>query len=47
MQWAQAAQLPLCALTTAMRNRRIIETNTAADGAEFIPVVEANTIAAL
>jgi DNA-binding transcriptional LysR family regulator len=47
VQWAQAAQLPLCALTTAMRNRRIIETNTAADGAEFIPVVEADTIATL
>jgi DNA-binding transcriptional LysR family regulator len=47
VQWAQAAQLPLCALTTAMRNRRIIETNTVADGAQFIPVVEANTVAAL
>jgi DNA-binding transcriptional LysR family regulator len=45
--WAEAAQLPLCALTTAMRNRRIIETKIAADGALFIPVVEANTIAAL
>ena len=47
VRWADAAQLPLCALTTAMRNRRIIETNTAADGARFIPIVEANTIAAL
>ncbi len=45
--WAEAAQLPLCALTTAMRNRRIIEANTAAEGAQFIPVVESNTIAAL
>jgi DNA-binding transcriptional LysR family regulator len=47
VRWAEAAQLPLCALTTAMRNRRIIETNVAADGAHFIPVVEANTVAAL
>jgi DNA-binding transcriptional LysR family regulator len=47
VQWAQAAQLPLCALTTAMRNRRIIETNTAADGARFIPIIEANTVDAL
>lgn len=45
--WADAAKLPLCALTTAMRNRRIIEANTAAEGARFRPVVEANTIAAL
>lgn len=45
--WADAAQLPLCALTTAMRNRRIIETNTAAAGARFAAVVEANTTAAL
>lgn len=47
VSWAEAAQLPLCALTTAMRNRRIIESNTAADGAQFIPVVEANSVAAL
>lgn len=45
--WAEAAQLRLCALTTAMRNRRIIEANVAAEGARFLPVVEANTVAAL
>lgn len=45
--WSEAAQLPLCALTIAMRNRRIIEANIAADGARFTPVVEANTVAAL
>jgi len=45
--WAEAAQLPLCALTTAMRNRRILEANTAAEGARFTPVVEADNIAAL
>ncbi|MFC5334749.1 LysR family transcriptional regulator [Mycobacterium branderi] len=45
--WADAAKLPLCALTIEMRNRRIIETNMAADGARFIPVVETNTIGAL
>jgi DNA-binding transcriptional LysR family regulator len=47
VRWQDAAQLRLCALTTAMRNRRIIEANTAADGARFTPVVEANTTAAL
>lgn len=47
VQWAEAAQLPLCALTTAMRNRRIVENHIAADGAQFIPVVEADSVAAL
>ena len=45
--WAEAAQLPLCALTTAMRNRRIIESNVAAEGGRFTPVVEADTVGAL
>lgn len=47
VSWAEAAGLKLCALTPAMRNRRIIEANTAAEGARFRPVVEANTVAAL
>ena len=47
IRWSQAAKLPLCALTPAMRNRRIIDGNMAADGARFHPVVEANTVGTL
>ena len=47
IRWSQAARLPLCALTPAMRNRRIIDGNMAADGARFHPVVEADTVGAL
>jgi DNA-binding transcriptional LysR family regulator len=47
VRWTEAAELPLCALTTAMRNRRIIDANMAADGAQFSPVVEADTVGAL
>lgn len=47
VSWADAARLPLCALTTAMRNRRIIDANMAAAGARFTPVVEADTVGAL
>jgi DNA-binding transcriptional LysR family regulator len=38
VRWSEAAQLPLCALTTTMRNRRIIDANMAADGVQFRPV---------
>ena len=41
------AQLPLCALTATMRNRRIIDANMAADGVQFRPVVETDTVAAI
>jgi hypothetical protein len=47
VRWMEAAELPLCALTTAMRNRRIIDASMAADGARFSPVVEADTVGAL
>jgi DNA-binding transcriptional LysR family regulator len=47
IRWSQAARLPLCALTPAMRNRRIIDGNMAADGARFHPVMEADTVGAL
>src|SRR5882757_6331799 len=47
VRWSEAAKLPLCALTPAMRNRRIIDGNMAADGARFHPVVEADTVGAL
>ncbi|KUI35522.1 LysR family transcriptional regulator [Mycobacterium sp. GA-2829] len=45
--WADAAALRLCALTPEMRNRRIIDTQMAAAGARFAPVVEADTVGAL
>ncbi|MGA8332013.1 MAG: LysR family transcriptional regulator, partial [Mycobacterium sp.] len=47
VRWAQAAELPLCALTPAMRNRRIIDAHMAADGALLHPVVEADTVGAI
>ncbi|MDT5162634.1 MAG: hypothetical protein QOD59_5476 [Mycobacterium sp.] len=47
VRWAEAAELPLCALTTAMRNRRIIDANMATDGAQFNPVIEADSAGAL
>jgi DNA-binding transcriptional LysR family regulator len=47
IQWAQAATLRSCALTPAMRNRRIIDHHMAADGAVFRPMVEADTVGAL
>jgi DNA-binding transcriptional LysR family regulator len=45
--WSEAATLPLCALTTTMRNRRIIDANMASDGVQFRPVVEADTVGAI
>ena len=47
VRWTEAAELPMCALTTAMRNRRMIDANMAAAGAQFSPVVEADTVGAL
>jgi len=47
VRWGEAAKLPLCALTTAMRNRRILDANMAADGVQFNPVVETDTVGAL
>ena len=47
VRWLDAAQLALCALTTTMRNRRIIDANMAADGVLFRPVMEADTVTAL
>jgi DNA-binding transcriptional LysR family regulator len=45
--WAQAATLSLCALTPAMRNRRIIDAYMAAEGVQCRPLVEADTVGAL
>lgn len=47
VSWADAAALPLCTLTPAMRNRQILDTAVAADGARLSPVVETDTVAAL
>lgn len=44
VRWSDAAKLPLCALTPAMR---IIDAKMAADGARFTPVVETDTVDAL
>ncbi|OLT21627.1 LysR family transcriptional regulator [Pseudonocardia sp. CNS-139] len=47
VDWAAAARLPLCALTTDMRNRRILDTIMAAAGAQLTPVVETDNVGAL
>ena len=38
--WADAATRELCALTTTMRNRRILDANMAAEGVSYRPAVE-------
>lgn len=45
--WAEAATLPLCALATNMRNRRILDDAIAASGTRMEPVVETDNVAAL
>lgn len=45
--WSAAADMPLCALTTTMRNRRILDANMAAEGVHYRPVVEADSVDAL
>lgn len=47
VEWQDAARLPLCALTMAMRNRRILDAAMASVGARHDPVVEADTVGAL
>lgn len=47
VSWGQAAGLRLCALTSTMRNRRIVDAYMAAEGAQCRPVVEADTVGAL
>ncbi|MBU8821529.1 LysR family transcriptional regulator [Mycolicibacterium goodii] len=47
VSWADAATRQLCMLTTAMRNRRILDANMAAEGAQYRPAVEADTVDAL
>ncbi|MEU1408893.1 LysR family transcriptional regulator [Streptomyces sp. NPDC005728] len=45
--WAQAATLPLCLLSSRMRNRRIIDECFAADGATAAPAIESDSVAGL
>jgi len=45
--WVQAATLPLCLLTPAMQNRRIIDTNFRAAGLEVDAVIETNSLITL
>lgn len=45
--WVDAARLELCVLTTTMRNRRILDANMAAEGVQYRPAVEADSVDAL
>jgi DNA-binding transcriptional LysR family regulator len=45
--WAEAATLPLCLLTPSMQNRRIIDAQFRAAGAEVDAVMETNSIVTL
>ncbi|SFJ07474.1 LysR family transcriptional regulator [Albimonas pacifica] len=45
--WAEAAALPLCALTPDMRNRRIVDAAFAEAGAAAEPEVESNSMLSL
>jgi DNA-binding transcriptional LysR family regulator len=47
LSWRDAASLPLCLLTVAMRNRRIINEIFAASGAAVTPVVETDNMGSL
>jgi DNA-binding transcriptional LysR family regulator len=47
VSWAQAATLPLCLLTPAMQNRRIIDANFRAAGAEIQAAIETNSLITL
>lgn len=45
--WAELAEVPLCLLVPVMQNRRILDRNFAAAGAEVTPVLEADTVSVL
>jgi DNA-binding transcriptional LysR family regulator len=47
ISWAKAATLPLCLLTPSMQNRRIIDAQFRAAGAEANAVVETNSLVTL
>lgn len=46
-RWADVAALPLCLLTSKMRNRRILDSIFADAGVLPVPVIEADTVATL
>lgn len=46
-RWADVAALPLCLLTSKMRNRRILDGVFADAGVQPVPVIEADTVATL
>lgn len=45
--WAEAAQMPLCLLTTEMQNRRIVNQHMATAGATVTPRLESNSVISL
>jgi DNA-binding transcriptional LysR family regulator len=47
ISWAKAATLPLCLLTPSMQNRRIIDTQFRAAGAQVNAVMETNSLVTL
>ncbi|MCR3751797.1 LysR family transcriptional regulator [Lentzea californiensis] len=46
-RWADVAALPLCLLTSKMRNRRILDSVFADAGVQPVPVIEADAVATL
>lgn len=47
MPWREAAELPLCLLTTDMQNRRIADTAFRMAGHAVVPTIETNSIVSL
>ncbi|HLU58853.1 MAG TPA: LysR family transcriptional regulator [Pseudonocardia sp.] len=47
VEWAAAAELPLCSLTPDMRNRRILDAAMATAGTRLTPVVETDNVGAI
>jgi DNA-binding transcriptional LysR family regulator len=47
VEWDAAARLPLCVLTTEMRNRRILDATMASVGARIQPAIETDNVGAL
>lgn len=47
VEWDAAAGLPLCVLTTEMRNRRILDATMASVGARIQPAIETDNVGAL
>ena len=47
VRWRDIAELPLCLLSSDMRNRRIMDEFFAEDGARVLPAIETDTVAGL